>query len=345
MIKSHKTFWFGIILSLALIILLAHRTDFHSLAQAFRQANYLYCLPVIAVALFGILVRAFRWGHILAPLHRASLKNLFSAMMIGFMAIDILPARIGEVARAILIGRKEPISKTSALGTIVVERLFDIFTLLLLLVWVLFAMSHSTLPPVYIRTLKGAGAMMAALFVGVLSFLVFLRFRTGAALELVRFCLRPFPASLRTRILAFLESFVVGLTTIRMGKDLLWIIFYSVLLWGLYGVGNLFMLRAFGIRTSAYVPFYLVIVQAFAVGIPSSPGFVGTYDAAVVAGLAPFCADEAIRLSFAILSHFLIFVPIILYGLLLLWREHLTFQVLEGDAGTKPEDAKERLRR
>ncbi|NOY53362.1 MAG: flippase-like domain-containing protein [Deltaproteobacteria bacterium] len=338
MIKSRKMFWFGIILSLALIILLVQRTDIHKLALAFRQANYLYCLPVIAVALLGILIRAYRWGHILAPLHRASRKNLFSAMMIGFMAIDILPARIGEVARAVLIGRKEPISKTSALATIVVERLFDIFTLLLLLVWVLFAMSHSTLPPVYIRTLKAGGTMMAALFVGVLLFLVFLRFNTGVALNFVRFCLRPFPHSLQTKTLELMDSFVAGLTTIRMGRDLLWIIFYSVLLWSLYGIGNLFMLRSFGIRTPVYVPFYLVIVQAFAVGIPSSPGFVGTYDAAVVAGLAPFHADEAVRLSFALLSHFLIFLPVILYGLILLWREHLTLDVLEREAGTEPEE-------
>ncbi len=343
MIKSRKILWFGLVLSLALVILLLQRTDFQKLAFAFRRANYLYCLPMIAIAILGVLVRAYRWRHIMAPLHRASLRNLFSATMIGFMAIDILPARLGEVARAVLIGRKEPVSKSGALATIVVERLFDIFTLLLLLVWVLFSMSHSTLPldAVYINTLKGAGTMMLALFVGALSFLVFLRFKTTATLNFVRLCLRPLPSSVRTRILTFLESFVAGLTTIRMGKDLLWIILYSALLWSLYGLGNIFMLKAFGIETPGFVPFYLLVVQAFAVGIPSSPGFVGTYHAAVVAGLAPFYADESVRLSFAILSHFLIFVPVILYGLALLWKEHLTFHTLEGGEETEPEGGKE----
>lgn len=339
MIKSRKTLWFGIFLSLALVILLLQRTDFQKILAAFRQANYLYCIPVIAVTLLGILVRAHRWRHIMAPLHRASMRNLFSATMIGFMAIDILPARLGEVARAVLIARKEPISKSSALATIVVERLFDIFTLLLLLMWVLFSMSRSTLPldAVYINTLKGVGMIMSALFVGALSFLVFLRFKTAATLHFVRSCLRSLPSSIQERTLAFLDSFVAGLTVIRLGSDLVWIILYSVLLWGLFGLGNIFMLKAFRIETQGFVPFYLLVVQAFAVGIPSSPGFVGTYDAAVVAGLAPFYADEAVRLSFAILSHFLIFVPVILYGLALVWKEHLSFHVLEGEEDTGPE--------
>ncbi len=346
MIKSRKTLWFGIFLSLALVILLLQRTDFQKLAFAFRRANYLYCLPMIAVAILGILIRAYRWRHIMAPLHRASLRNLFSATMIGFMAIDILPARLGEVARAVLIGRKEPVSKSSALATIVVERLFDIFTLLLLLVWVLFSMSRSSLPldAVYIRTLKGAGMVMSALFVGALSFLVFLRFKTAATLDFVRICLRPLPSSARARILAFLDSFVAGLTALRMGSDFLWIILYSTLLWGLYGLGNIFMLKAFRIQAPGFVPFYLLVVQAFAVGIPSSPGFVGTYHAVVVAGLAPFHADEAVRLSFAILSHFLLFVPVILYGLALLWQEHLSFHVLKGETDPEPEGTQEELK-
>jgi uncharacterized protein (TIRG00374 family) len=338
--RMNKTFWFGLLLSLALVVLLLRRTDFHELAEAFRRANYLYCLPMIAISLVGILVRAYRWKHIMAPLHRATLRNLFSATMIGFMAIDILPARLGEVARAFLIGRKEPVSKSAALATIVVERLFDIFMLLLLLVAVLFAMTSSKkfLDPVYIRTLRGAGIIMSLLFAGVIAFLLFLRKRTSATLSLVRFLLRPIAPSWRKKILALLESFVEGLVTLRAGKHLIWIVFLSIVLWSLYALGNVFMLKAFHIAFPFYLPFYLLVVQAFAVGVPSSPGFVGTYHAAVVAGLAAFHPDEAERFSFAILSHFLLFVPVILYGLVLLWKEHLSLHALEQEAekGTEP---------
>ncbi len=329
-----KQFWIGIAISLALVLYLLHSVDLNRVVSAFRHADYLYCLPIIAVSLLGILIRAFRWRHIMAPLHRASLRNLFTATMIGFMAIDILPFRLGEVARAYLIGRKEPVSKSAALATIIVERLFDIFVLLLFLVWVLFAMSRDPLhlDPFYIKALQGAGILMSALFAGAVCFLFFLRDKTAATLELIERCLRPLRASWRDKILSVLQSFVKGLDILRIGRDLCWIVAYSFLLWGLYGVGNAFMLKAFRISTPGFVPFYLLVVQAFAVGIPSSPGFVGTYDAAVVTGLAAFHSDKAAGLSFAILSHFLLFAPVILYGMVLFLREHISLGTLKKEA-------------
>ncbi len=332
---SHKQFWFGIILSLALVVFLLQGTDFHQLAEAFRNANYVYCLPMIAMAIAGIVIRAFRWKLIMRPLHRASLNNLFSATMVGFMANFVLPARIGEFIRAYLIGKKEKLSKSAAFATIVVERLFDTFTIILILAVVLFLLSlpGQGLEGVYGKALRGAGATMCVLFLGLLLLLVLLKQKTQLTLSWIQKCLRPFPESWGEKVLKILQSFVQGLGAVQFGTHLFSILFYSFLLWGLYGAANGFVLKAFNIQLPAYVPYYLVVVQAIGVAIPSSPGFVGTYHAAVVAGLAAFKVPQEAALSFAILSHFLLIVPVILYGLVLLWREHLSLQTLGAEAG------------
>ena len=332
---SRKQIWFGIILSLVLVILLLNRTDFHAPSEAFRHADYLYCIPMIAVSLIGILIRAYRWKFIMNPLHRASMSNLFSATMVGFMAIDLLPARIGEIIRAHLIGDKEGISKSAAFGTIVVERLFDIFTVLVILSWILVMVSlpGSRIQGIYVKALRGAAVVFFPVFIAFICFLILIMKKTQAAISWARIGLRPLPESWRNKILTMLNSFVSGLGAIRMGVHLIPIIFYSLLMWGLYGMGNELILKAFQIDLPVYASFYLLVVQAVAVAVPASPGFVGTYHAAVVAGLAAFQIPKEAALSFAILSHFLIFVPVILCGLLLVWKDRLSLRSLKTDAG------------
>jgi uncharacterized protein (TIRG00374 family) len=340
----HKRFWFGIILSAILVILLLSGTDLHSVAEALKEADYRYCVPMIVIVLISILIRAYRWKFIMESLHRASMANLFSATMIGFMANFVLPARIGEVIRAYLIGKKEGVSKSASFATIVVERLFDIFTMLLILIVVLFAMTRpeSHLEEVYAKTLRGGGIIMCLLFLLSLGFLIVLKQKTHLALSWVRFFFRPLPKRWGDKILDLLQSFVSGLGAIHFGPHLLLIVFYSIVMWGLYGLGNVFLLKAFDQNLPMlpiYVPFYLLVVQAFGVALPSSPGFVGTYHAAVVAGLAAFNnISKEDGLSVAIVGHIVMVLPVIIYGMVLLWKDHLSLHALETEAGSSQEN-------
>jgi uncharacterized protein (TIRG00374 family) len=336
--KQNRHFWIGIAFSVILILFLLKGTDFHKLADAFRRANYLYCIPMIVITLLGIVIRTYRWRDIMEPLKKASLSNLFSSTMIGFMANFVLPARIGEFIRAYLIGRKEMLSKSAAFATIVVERLFDTFTIILVLAMVLFLISlpGSGIDPAYSKALLGAGITFSILFLAALSFLILLKQKTDRTLSLIRTLLRPLPEKWGGETVDVLGSFVTGLNVIRPDRQFLSIIFYSFLLWGGYAFGNGLILKAFEIDLPLYVPFYLLVVQAVGVAVPSSPGFVGTYHAAVVAGLAAFHVPPEISLSFAILSHFLLIVPIILYGMVLLWKEQVSLHSLESEAGQDP---------
>ena len=336
--KQNKGFWIGIALSAVLVVFLLKGTDFHKLADALQNANYLYCIPMIILGIVAILVRAYRWQFIMESMHRASMANLFSATMIGFMANFVLPARTGEVIRAYLIGKKEHISKSASFATIVVERLFDIFTMLLILIIVLFLASRPGTPieATYAKTLKGGGLIMTFLFLVAVVFLMMIKLKTQFALTLVQTLCRPLPNRWQDKIIHGLQSFISGLGAIQFGTHLFPIIFYSIFMWGIYGLGNVFLLKAFDKilpDLPGYFAFYLLVVQAFGVALPSSPGFVGPYHAAVVAGFAAFGIHREDSLSIAIVAHIIMVLPIIIYGMILLWNDHLSLRTLKSEAG------------
>ena len=134
--KHWKT-WIGFLISAAILFLAFHRIDFRLLLENLQKANYLYLVPIVVVIFLSMALRALRWGYLLLPIKRVGFPNLFAGILIGFMANNVLPVRMGEFVRAYIIGRSEQIRKSASFGTVVVERLFDGFTVLGLLVVVL----------------------------------------------------------------------------------------------------------------------------------------------------------------------------------------------------------------
>jgi hypothetical protein len=117
----------------AFVYLAFRKVDLKELRAAFLGVDYPLIVLGACVGLSGFLVRAFGWKHLLAPVGRLSGWRLFSPVAIGYMANNLLPARLGEFARAYVVGKREHVSKSSALATIIIERIFDGLTLLLIL--------------------------------------------------------------------------------------------------------------------------------------------------------------------------------------------------------------------
>ena len=340
MAAGGKRIWFGILLSVLLVVLLLRGIDPAAVGRALAAASYAWIVPLVLLVLSSVWVRAYRWKFLVSGLHRPRMNNLFSATMIGFMANFLLPVRMGEVIRAYLLARREPVSTSAAFATIVVERLFDILTMLLILAAVLvrIATGPTPIPPVYTRALRGGGLLMLAALAVALVLIIGLKARTEATVAWIQRWTRPLPPRLRARLQDWLQAFLQGLTTAGGGR-LTPIVLTSLLLWGIYGVGNLFLFRAFHLHFPFYTAFYLLVVQAFGVALPSSPGFVGTYHAAVVAGLVALGMDREQGLGVAIVAHAAMSLPVILYGLVLLWRDHLSLRSLRAEAEVVPDGA------
>lgn len=316
-----KRVFIGTILSLLFLYLAFRKTDFNEIIHSLQETFWGFLIPAVLLTLLGFYIRALRWRHLLANVKEIRVSRLWSATMIGFMANNLLPARLGELFRAHVIGRWEGISRSSALATIAMERIFDLFTMLFLfgLVAVFFPLTP------LVRTVGITGIVLGIVVLGFFLALHKLGDRAVNAFG------RVLPHRARRRGMEILASFVEGLGVFREGRQLLWAAGYSLLMWGLILVVVQCCFWAVDIRVdgeplhpSASV--LVLVVMALGLMVPSGPGFVGALQFFAVQALDVFHVDRETALSFSIVYHATQWFPVTLVGLFHLVRENLTLR-------------------
>ncbi len=128
--KKKILFIAGLLISIICSWLFARKIEWSQLSVALRDAEYIYIIPTIILIFVSYYFRAVRWSALIAPIKRVSVFNLFSATMIGFMANSVLPARIGEIIKPVIVARKEKIKVTTSFATVVMERIFDLLSII-----------------------------------------------------------------------------------------------------------------------------------------------------------------------------------------------------------------------
>lgn len=326
----------GLLVSAVFLYLAFRRTDLHQILQHLATADLWLLLPASLLTILGFAVRAVRWGVLLFPLKPIRFGPLFSATMIGFMCNNLLPMRLGELVRAWVIGRSSGIRGSAALATIVVERLFDLFSMIAIFgLVVLFA-------PIHNRPFKTLVLIGFLFGVVVLTALVVLHLR-GQRLGTVlgRFL----PRGVRPRASSMLDSFQTGLAIFRDPGRLAVIGGLSFLMWACFAlVIRICFASAHLIVGGQPLPFSasLVVLVVIGIGImvPSGPGFIGTMQAAAVMGLRIVGYTDAERaLSFSIIYHATQWFPIVLVGLFFLMKENLSLAQVGRMAGREPDGA------
>lgn len=314
--------WLGTAISLAFLAWLLWNVDPAELLAALRQVRPAWLLVGVAVFGVSIGVRVLRWQVILAGLFPIPNSEAGELLVIGAAANNILPARTGEIVRAALLQRRHGGSLATALGTIVVERVFDGLALALLLATAL------VLLPANGEFAWGAllaGAVFGSVGV-VLALLAlwpaFVR-RVIAAL-----CAVP-PARIGDRLRRVSDGFLDGL--ILLGGPRAWalVALASVLTWSLEAAAYWAAGLAFGFELSPLV--YLVVCGAanLSVAVPSTSGGIGPYEKLASAAVVQFGGIGASAgAAYAITVHAMVLLPLILLGLLLLWRRDLNLRTL-----------------
>lgn len=323
-------FWLGMVVSLFFLWLAFRGLRLDEAADALRQTNYLYLLPALAAYFVGVWLRALRWSVLLAPIKRLSANRLFSTVVIGYLANNVLPARLGEVVRAYILGQREGVSKTATLGTIVVERMFDGLTMVGFLVVAL------TLFPAG----SGPGAQLLSDIVQVgapLFVLALLFFLAGAsfpqfALRVLHAALRIMPQQIAAPVGRVGSAFLDGLAVLRDGRRVLAVFALSVALW--LCEASMYYLLMLGFPFAQPVPFYVLLLATAAANlftiVPSTPGYLGVFDYPVVATLKAFSVADSLAQSYTALLHVALWVPVSLLGAYFLWREGLSLTALQG---------------
>ena len=276
-------------------------SDLRSVARALAQANYLYVVPALVAYFLGVAVRAVRWRLLLRPLKPLPARRLFPVVVIGYMANDVLPARMGEFVRAYVLGRGEGVSKSASLATIFVERVLDGLTMLLFI---------------------AAVAMFVPLDVGLGGVV-----RLAAGL-LVALLLLALIIAARPKLAAVADRFLSGLGVLQSPRAMLSALGLSLLAW--LCEATMYYVLSFGFALGLGFDALVLTTAVVNLGtmVPSSPGYVGTFEALAVFTLRRFAVAGDLALSYAVALHAALLVPVTLLGFYYMWRWHVSFQRL-----------------
>lgn len=314
--------WLGIAISLAFLWLAFRGVHVEELRRSLAGVRAVWLVPVLVSIGVRFWLTALRWQVLLRPIKPVGVHRLFGVTLIGFMANNVLPARMGEFVRAYALGKSESLSTSLSFATIVLERVFDGFTLLLfLVVGVLFL--H---PGPWIVWPAIASFVV---YLGVLAGLVWLRSgrRLGPMIAWL-------PARFRAPAGRLLDSFALGLDVLGDGRALAAATALSLAVWLVNVAGVYATLVAFSLDLPVYAAFFVLALVALTLALPSAPGYVGTFQVGTVLALRPFGVPEATALSVSLLYHALNYVPITAAGFAYLASMKLTLAELQA-AGEK----------
>jgi uncharacterized protein (TIRG00374 family) len=312
-----KNIIIGCIISGIFMFLAVRGINFSEVIRSFRSANYLYAVPILLIVLLVLFFRSYRWGIILEPRIKYPQWPLFIITAIGFMTISILPARLGEFTRPFLVKQKSGIRISSTMATIVVERVFDLLTLMVVLGMVILTIP---LPPEIFK----AGLIILIIVLAVFVLLLLLVGKKELSLKILNVIIDKLPERVGGFIKNQLHAFIEGLEILPDVKKTLYVAFLSAVIWGLLALSCYLMFFAFGFKLSLINAFALTVIIAIGVMLPAAPGFVGNYHYACVLGLKFFGVNEAAALSYAIALHFLQLIPVIGIGLGLLPSQNIS---------------------
>lgn len=310
--------WLGVPISIVFLYLSFRGQRPDEIRDALSRVDWRLLPLALALLYTGIAIRAYRWHVLLRPVCDIPTRDVFPVMIVGYAANNVLPLRAGELVRAWVLGRRYGVRKTAALATIAVERLFDGVTMLL---FVGGAATVIGLNAELRHVALAAAAVFAAAIAGLVVLLVGGSLR-DRALGLV---LGPLPARLATRVERMAESFLAGLGVLSRRRDLALVAATSVIAWGFEAAMYWTVARAFGDPLAgALTPAAALLVTAIAnlaTLVPSGPGYVGTFEAGVLLAVnGALGIGRGLALSFAVLLHLLLWLPVTLWGAVEWWR-------------------------
>lgn len=297
-----KLIWLGLNLGISgfFIWLAVRGIDFTELKQSFYGVGIGYALLSVGLNLFSCWLRAIRWQYLLQPIKKITTHNVFSALMIGFMINNVLPFRLGEFVRGYALKQTDNVSFSASIGTVVVERIIDVLTLLVIFGFILFFFPF----PDWV---KSGGILVAGIVVFSILVLYMMVKRTELALSMIRRIFGLFSETLSMRIEKIARSFIEGISFLHSARSYAAIVVLSALTWVIYIYVMYVMFFAvrfdeiYGLNTlDATV---VMVFTSFAIMIPAAPGYVGTFHEIAKQSLMLLQVDKEPALGFAIIFH------------------------------------------
>ncbi len=303
--------------------------------RSVKWADVAACITGVNVPLFLLafvlsalhfFTRAFRWKFLLRPEKKeCRYSNMVKGNIVGFTINFVFPGRLGELAKPLYLARKEKMSDGFVIGTVVVERIFDMFTMclflgLFLMARPLYSGSHS-LSSESFRSLSVWGLIGVGVATALLLITLALYFFRNKATAVASFCLRPLPSTLRGKVLRLLCEFIEGLKFFRSVGSLF---VYIILSFGVW-LSIIFFYWIFFLSYGLKVPFFMMVPYIFLTMIGASiptPGMVGGFDYFSKLGMTSlYGVDPSLAVGMTLVTHTIQVVVTCILGYVILAKE------------------------
>ncbi len=318
--------WGGTALSVLFLVLAFRGIDFAELWDTLAQVNYGLVLVAVGTIIATSMAKTARWQLLFYPHHRQRrYGKLLAILFIGQMVNIVIPARLGELARAYLVGEIEGENKALALGTIAVEKAVDLLMIFFLFAGLLLTMAV----PRWVQEPGVGVAMVTLVLLGTLVLSAHCKERLLSAFGRLLGILPELP---QARLMEHLEAALDGLEVFRRWDVSLRVGGWSALIWLLAASTNYIAFLALRLHLPFLAAVFLLVVLQVGVAVPSSPGKVGVFHYLCLLALSVFGVERSLALSYGLLLYFIVFLPPTLLGVFFLGWENVSWRRLKRGA-------------
>ena len=303
--------WFGLIISVLTLAWLVYTYDFNEAIRPLKEARYAYFLGLVLLLPANFLLRAVRWKLLFSFPAPQKLGNVFKAMMVGYLFNNVMPARAGELVRIYLLGKSENLSKSTVLATVVVERTADLLIVMALAAGVVMYYPFPS-------WLNRSGIVLSIATAVAIFILVALKlFGTAMVKQLVQW-VKFLPSAITQRMDSMGGYFISGISALFSPSTALKFSLYSAAIWILEICIVYLVALAFNIPASVGGLLFVMLMIAIGTMVPSSPGYIGTYEFFGLSALAMLNISGGLALSFVVAMHAVTFLGSCAIGLICL---------------------------
>ncbi len=322
--RKYRKFW-GIPVALVVLVIVLRDIHIPRVWETVKGLKPQYLLLVFVFEFLIPIFRSARWRAIIAAHQPVNFKRVFSVYTIGVLANFLLPLLAGVAIRLWLLARRVKVPKTFAFSTMLLEVLFDAFSLIIFMYAASFIFRF---PESFVR-------IESIVFSGVVFFfsLFYLSLlHRKWFFGLPEKFLGRLPETMRSKLGRLSSSFTAGLSSLRSTRHLAIVVLFSIASWTAQA-GVIYSLNfAFGYSLPPYAAVLVMIINTVAIMIPITPGNVGVFQLATLFSLGLFGVSKEEALSFGIVLHFFDILPAVVFGSYFMVREHVTVQELEKQA-------------
>jgi len=329
-------FWLGVLISVFFVWISLRGLKLGEFWDVVKKANYLWIVPGIIVYFIGVWARAWRWHYLLKPIKEVPTNEMFPITTIGYMGNNIYPARAGEVLRAVILKRKQGISISASLATIIVERIFDGVVMLAFVFVNLSELAKLTSASGFVGNIQQVAVIGTGVFIGALIVFLLAAMFPHTTMKIGLWVIYHLtPERFHMRLIGLSNKFLDGLASLRSPLNVLMVFLTSVVIWLLETAKYWFVMHAFNFTVSFFALMLMNGIVNLATTIPSAPGYIGTFDAPGIAVLTAYGVDQATAAGYTLTLHAALWIPITLVGAYFLtregikWSDNLRAEVME----------------